>query len=135
MVKETTNKYLEAVGRRKTAVARVRLYPAVNKSVSIVVNGKPYDKYFTVQRYKENVLAPFKVLELGGKAEAKVSGGGISAQSEAVRLGLSRALVKFEADHKKNLRKEGFLTRDARKVERKKYGLSKARRAHQWRKR
>jgi small subunit ribosomal protein S9 len=127
-------RYFEAVGRRKTAVARVRLY---TKKDGITVNGKNYTEYFPVLRYQKEAAVALEKMKIGDKLGAviKVKGGGLSAQAEAVRHGIARALVKFNADFKKRLRRVGYLTRDPRMVERKKYGLHKARRGHQWRKR
>lgn len=129
-------KYFEGVGRRKTAVARVRFFPSSKDGEGLIVNGLLYEKYFSLVRFRQAAVAPFRVLkEKGGEAVVSVKGGGIMAQSEAVRLGLARALVKFDPDLKKELRAFGYLTRDPRMVERKKYGLKKARRAPQWTKR
>ena len=127
-------KYFEAVGRRKTAIARVRLY---TKKEGVVVNEKKLADYFPLVRLQKEIMAPFEKMKIGDKlgAIAKVKGGGISAQAEAVRHGISRALVKFNAEFKKRLRRAGYLKRDPRAVERKKYGRHKARRGHQWRKR
>lgn len=138
MAKETNGQYFEGVGRRKSAVARVRFYPA-GKGGSFSVNGKDYRAYFVNERYRQSADAPMKVLDSGVKKGAgvsvKVSGGGIMSQAEAVTVGLSRALVKFNEGLKEQLRVTGFLTRDPRRVERKKPGLKKARRAPQWKKR
>ncbi len=127
-------KYYEGVGRRKSAVARVRLY---TKKKDITVNGRDYKNYFSIPRHQKNLESPFEKMNCPGKfgASIQVSGGGINAQSSAIRLGISRAMIEFNADFKKRLRRAGYLTRDARKVERKKYGLKKARRAPQWSKR
>ena len=135
--KETAGKaakYFEAVGRRKTAVARARLFKGGGK---LVINGKPFNIYFPTKRYQKTVQAPLQTLNVAGEFDAtvKVSGGGPTAQAEAVRHAFSRALVKVNPDHRKRLRKNEFLTRDPRMVERKKYGLRKARRAPQWAKR
>lgn len=132
------NKYIEGVGRRKTAVARVRFFTG-GSAGQFLVNGKDYKEYFEVERYRLMAAAPLKVLDSDTRKKAgievKVRGGGIMAQAESVTLGLARALVKLNEDYKKELRVLGFLTRDPRKVERKKFGLKKARRAPQWRKR
>lgn len=129
-------KYFEGVGRRKTAVARVRFYPSNKEDGGFIVNGIDYKKYFPLARFRQYAAEPFRALkDAKGQAEVKVKGGGVMAQSEAVRLGLARALVKFDPDLKKELRAFGYLTRDPRMVERKKYGLKKARRAPQWTKR
>ena len=123
-----------AVGRRKTASARVRLAPGKGE---IVVNGKPMREYFTVDIWQGKVLAP---LEAVGKEKdydisVKVNGGGPSGQTEAVRHGIARALVAWNEEFRPVLRALGYLTRDARARERKKYGKFRARRGHQWRKR
>jgi small subunit ribosomal protein S9 len=131
--KGTIKKYIEGVGRRKTATARVRLYEGRGESL---INDKQINQYFTIERFQKTVLDPIKLLKIKNiYFTAKVKGGGIMAQAEAIRHGLSRALVKFNESFKKLLRGAGFLTRDSRMVERKKYGLKKARRAPQWQKR
>ena len=133
--KETVEqqKYFEGVGRRKTSVARVRFYP--EKTDGFVVNGLDSKAYFTILRLQKVVESPLRSAAVKGGVEVKVNGGGEVSQSEAVRLGLARALVKLNGDFKKEFRVRGYLTRDSRMVERKKYGLKKARRAPQWRKR
>jgi small subunit ribosomal protein S9 len=133
-------KYFESVGRRKTASARVRIFnEGPEGKVVLIVNDKPYDDYFQTTRHKLSAFAPLKALgsELKAikKAEVKVTGGGVKGQAEAVQLGLARAIIKWLPDLKKEMRARGYLTRDARAVERKKYGLRKARRGQQWRKR
>ncbi len=127
-------RYFEAVGRRKRAVARLRLYP---KKTNFEVNNKSLEEYFKTPRLSKRALEPIEKMKLPEKLGAiiKVRGGGPNGQADAIRLALARALVKFNAEFKKRLRKLGFLTRDARVVERKKYGLKKARRAPQWKKR
>lgn len=127
-------RYFEAVGRRKTAVARVRLY---TKRTSFTVNDKDLEKYFPVLRFQKEAFAPLLKMKISDKlgVSVKVKGGGPSAQAGAIRHGISRALVKFNLEFKKRLRRVGYLTRDARMVERKKPGLKKARRAPQWKKR
>jgi small subunit ribosomal protein S9 len=127
-------KYIEAVGRRKTSVARVRLW--INES-GIKINGKDLKDYFKMPKLQELIAAPLVILELKDKHgfSAVVVGGGIASQAEAVRHGISRALIKLNEEFKKRLKKFDFLTRDSRMVERKKYGLKKARRAPQWAKR
>jgi len=127
-------RYFESTGGRKTASARVRLY---TKGAGILVNNKDFKEYFKTPRNQTAVAAPFELMKVGDKlrASVKVAGGGINAQAEAVRNAIGKALVKFNADFKKRLRRAGFITRDARMVERKKYGLKKARRAPQWAKR
>jgi len=127
-------RYFEAVGRRKTAIARVRLY---TKKTGIEVNNQDFQKYFPILRLQKKITAPLEKMKIINKlgAVVKVKGGGINAQAEAISLGIARALVKFNPDFRKRLRRAGHLTRDARVVERKKYGLKKARRAPQWQKR
>lgn len=128
-------KYFEAVGRRKSAVARVRLFTAGDKD--FLVNGKNILDYFQSQELKqiaESSLSKMKCLEKF-KATALVRGGGIHAQAEAVRHGTARALIKFNQDFRKRLRRVGYVTRDPRTRERKKFGLKRARRAPQWGKR
>ena len=133
--KEDKERYISAVGRRKTAVARVRLYP--KGKGEFVVNKKPYQEYFPVLRLQETASAALKKMKCADqfKIEVLVKGGGISAQAEAVRHGISRALVIYNPDFKKRLRKLSYLTRDPRMRERKKFGLKRARRAPQWQKR
>jgi small subunit ribosomal protein S9 len=127
-------RYFETVGRRKTAIARVRLY---TKKTGIEVNNQDFQKYFPILRLQKKITAPLEKMKIINKlgAVVKVKGGGINAQAEAISLGIARALVKFNPDFRKRLRRAGHLTRDARVVERKKYGLKKARRAPQWQKR
>lgn len=132
----TAGKYFESVGRRKTAIARVR-FIGNRAGKSAVVNNKSLSEYFRHPRLENVVMAPIAKLKLDDHFEitAVVSGGGYNAQAEAIRHGLSRALVLYNPELKKKLRKFGFLTRDPRMAERKKYGLKKARRAPQWAKR
>lgn len=135
--KPKTKKYVEGVGRRKTAVARVRITPSDKKKHSVTINGRIIEQYFPQKEHRDlifNVLT--KVEELGEfDITVKVNGSGVSAQAQAIVHGLARALVAHNADIKKKLKIFGFLTRDPRMVERKKYGLKKARRAPQWSKR
>ena len=133
-------KYFEAVGRRKCAIARVRFYPNVLKAGkhSITVNGRDTDSYFPIKRLQNDLIAPLKIVKTVPEkfmVTAKVLGGGIMAQEEAIRLGLTRALMKFSPEFRKELKDLGLVKRDPRVVERKKYGLRKARRASQWKKR
>lgn len=128
-----SGRYTEAVGRRKTAIARVRIHAGTGK---VTVNGKSLKDYFTLPRLVADARSPIDQLKLGEyDVTVTVKGGGIHAQAGAVRLGLSRAIVEKSPDWKPRLRTMGFLTRDSRMVERKKYGLNKARRAPQWAKR
>lgn len=126
-------RYTEAIGRRKTAIARVRISAGVGK---VTVNGKEAKTYFVLPRLLAAAIAPLKELQLGDlDVSVKISGGGTSAQAEAIRHGISRAIVMKTPEWKPRLRAMGYLTRDSRMVERKKYGLRKARRAPQWAKR
>ena len=128
-------KYLEATGRRKTAVARVRLFAQGEKTFSI--NGKPLENYFSNSQLQEIVKAPLFIMNILDRfgVSVIVKGGGIHSQAEAVRHGISRALVISSPDFRKRLKKAGFLIRDPRMKERKKPGLKRARRAPQWSKR
>lgn len=123
-----------AVGRRKCAIARVRLFEG---SGTIVVNEKPYKQYFPTFLLQRNVEIPLVTTDTLNTFDVsvKVQGGGMNGQSEAVRHGISRALVKWNVELKKTLRSEGFMTRDPRVKERKKPGLKRARRAPQFSKR
>lgn len=131
-------RYFAGVGRRKTAVAQVRAMADEKATdADIIVNGKNYKEYFPLGTLQTAVLAPLKAAGAYGKfaVSVLVKGGGFHAQAEAVRLGISRALVTSDEALKKTLKDLGFLTRDSRAVERKKPGLKKARRAPQWAKR
>jgi small subunit ribosomal protein S9 len=125
---------INAVGRRKTAVARVYLMKGEGK---ITVNGKDYREYFPHQHVQHNVTDPFSTVGVESIYDVKVNvrGGGFKGQSEAVRMGLSRALVKLNEEFRKPLKDKKFLTRDSRAVERKKYGKPKARKRFQFSKR
>ena len=125
--------YIEAVGRRKTATARVRITSA--KSSSVIVNDIPAHEYFPLTIMTETVAAPVKAVGGAFLITARVSGGGKKAQAEAVRHGISRALVEMDAAFRKDLKHRGYLKRDPRAKERKKFGLKAARRAPQWSKR
>ena len=134
-------KYYEAVGRRKRSIARVRLVSAgLDKSVkkgNLLINDKPYKEYFSILSLQKKVEAPFarlKALSMFG-GTVKVKGGGIAGQAGAVQHGISRALIVFDDGFRKKLKKSGYLTRDSRVKERKKFGLKKARKAPQWSKR
>jgi len=128
-------RYWEAVGRRKTAIARVRLFTKGEKE--ILVNDKPYQQYFPEIELWQIVQSPLKRMKCLERFRilVKIKGGGFHAQAEAIRHGIARALVKFNPDFRKRLKKSGFLTRDPRMRERKKFGLKRARRAPQWQKR
>lgn len=127
--------FFEALGKRKTAVARVRLFVSGDKE--IVVNERTFGSYFPTVELQQIVKEPLeKIAALPNyKVIAQIKGGGLHAQAEALRHGLARALVLFDKEIRKKLKKSGFLTRDARMRERKKPGLKRARRAPQWRKR
>ena len=120
--------------QRKTSVARVTLTEGTGK---FTFNGKDVEQYFPSPSMKMTIEKPFKVVNMDSKYDvvANVSGSGLSAQADAVSLGISRALLEVDPDLRPKLKKAGLLTRDARKVERKKYGLKKARRAEQFTKR
>jgi small subunit ribosomal protein S9 len=125
----------QAVGRRKEAVARVRVVPG---SGQWTVNGRPLDNYFPNKLHQQEVNEPFRLLELEGAYDvvARIHGGGPSGQAGALRLGVARALNEIDVEHNRaSLKKAGFLTRDARVTERKKAGLKKARKAPQYSKR
>ncbi|MBI4090223.1 MAG: 30S ribosomal protein S9 [Candidatus Kerfeldbacteria bacterium] len=124
-----------AVGRRKSAIARVRFTP--KGSGSFLVNGQAVDGYFPTFELQKIVRGPLELTQPAttGDLSVKVNGGGKRGQAEAIRLGLSRLLVKLEPELRPTLKKAGFLTRDPRVKERKKYGLKRARRAPQWQKR
>jgi len=128
-------KYYEGVGRRKTSVARVRLFTRGDKA--FLVNEKSYDIYFPSFELQQIVRAALEKMKCFDKFRilVKVRGGGFHSQAEAVRHGISRALVEFNQDFKKRLKRAGYLTRDSRMRERKKFGLKRARRAPQWHKR
>ena len=126
--------YFYGTGRRKSSVARVRIVPGTG---SITINGRSIDEYFGLETLKLIVNQPFAVTETVGKFDiiANVRGGGFSGQAGAIRHGLSRALLQADESYRSALKKAGFLTRDSRMKERKKYGLKAARRASQFSKR
>jgi small subunit ribosomal protein S9 len=130
------DRYLYAVGRRKTAVAQVRLYPAA-KTKDVMVNDKTIRAYFGTPALETVALSPLKVvgMEETFSVTVLVRGGGLHGQADAVKLGVARALLKQDINLRAVLKAQGMLTRDARAVERKKPGLKKARRAPQWSKR
>ena len=133
---KVADRYLYAVGRRKTAVAQVRLYP-VDKAEEAVVNDKTILAYFGTPALVAQALSPLKLtgLETAFTITILVRGGGLHGQADAVKLGIARCLVKHDILLRATLKASGFMTRDARAVERKKPGLKKARRAPQWSKR
>ncbi|HET6649725.1 MAG TPA: 30S ribosomal protein S9 [Candidatus Limnocylindria bacterium] len=126
--------YVYGTGRRKTAVARVRLLPGDG---GIVVNGKPAAEYFGGAAREGILVQPFRVTETEGRYSASVlvAGGGVSGQIGAIRHGIARALLTAHPDARRSLREAGLLTRDPRAKERKKYGLKRARKAPQYTKR
>ena len=126
--------YYYGTGRRKSAVARVRIFPGEGP---LVINGKPFDELFSEERLRRTILEPLMVTNTLDKFNAtiKVSGGGISGQADAIRHGIARALVEVDQSLKPLLRSYGLLTRDPRVKERKKYGLVRARKAKQYTKR
>lgn len=127
-------RYFEAVGRRKSSIARVRLY---TKKSGMEINSRALENYFPTATLQSKVLSPLEKMKISDKigATIKVQGGGLTGQAEAIRLGISRALTEYNPEFRKRLRRFGLLTRDSRVVERKKYGFKKARRAPQWKKR
>jgi len=130
--------YFEATGRRKTSVARVRIFPdAGGKTLSISINGKDFKTYLGTKELQHIAESPLKKIKLTQKpiVSIKVLGGGIHSQAEAIRQGISMALLKINKDLRKILKPEGFLKRDPRMKERRKFGLKKARKAPQWSKR
>lgn len=135
MTTETKDRYIETVGRRKTAVARVRITPSAKSS--IVVNEKDVDAYFPTDELRKVAIDAIVTTKLPQKFKitALIKGGGISGQADALRHGISRALVVYSEELRKKLKKAGFLKRDPRAKERRKFGLKKARKAPQWSKR
>lgn len=129
------SKYWEAVGRRKTSIARVRLFTKGEKA--FLVNEKDLKDYFPTLELQETALAPLRKMKCADRfsMSVRIIGGGIHSQAESVKHGIARALVVFNPDFQKRLRRAGFLTRDSRMKERKKFGLKRARRAPQWQKR
>lgn len=134
-MEQTQQRYFEGVGRRKTATARVRIYPGGNGTITI--NELPGAEYLTAFGGLERALLPFEATEQAGRFNVtiKVSGGGPTGQTEAIQLGLARALLKYDENLRQALRRGGFLTRDPREKERKKPGLKRARKAPTYTKR
>lgn len=133
---KTKEKYFEAVGRRKTSTARVRITPAAK--TSFVINDKSLNEYFGVDTLRKVVTDPFDNQEdaKGFSVSVKVSGGGVNGQADAIRHGVTRALVKFDESLRSPMKKLGFLKRDPRSKERRKAGLAQsARKRKQWSKR
>ncbi len=130
---KTSDKYIESVGRRKTSIARVRITPSTKTTFE--VNGKELEDYFKVKEMQTIVVQPLSETEEKFKITAKLIGGGIHSQSEALRHGIARALIGHKGELRKPLKKAGFLKRDPRAKERRKFGLKKARKAPKWSKR
>ncbi|HUO45968.1 MAG TPA: 30S ribosomal protein S9 [Acidimicrobiia bacterium] len=124
----------QTVGRRKESVARVRLRDGSGR---VVLNGRALEDYFPTMAIRMRVMEPFQIAQVQGRydVDAILEGGGVNGQADALRLGIARALITVDPDMRPTLKKAGLLTRDARAVESKKYGLRKARRAVQYTKR
>jgi small subunit ribosomal protein S9 len=140
MITKTTgdnggDRYIEAVGRRKTAIARVRITPATKTTYSI--NGKDLEKYFTIKEMQITAVEALTTSKLEAKFKISVllSGGGMNAQADAMRHGMARAIIEYDKELRGVLKKAGLLKRDPRAKERRKFGLKKARKAPQWSKR
>jgi small subunit ribosomal protein S9 len=125
---------IQSTGRRKAAVARVRLRPGDG---TVVVNGRPIDEYFPSATHRMVITEPLRLVEKADfyNVDATMAGGGVSGQAGALRLGIARALADLEPETRIPLKRAGFLTREAREKESKKYGLKKARKAPQYSKR
>ena len=124
----------QTVGRRKEAVARVRLRDGAGR---VVLNGRALEDFFPTMAIRMRVMEPMQVTQMQNRfdVDATLEGGGVNGQADALRLGIARALIEFDPELRPTLKKAGLLTRDARAVERKKYGLRKARKAKQYTKR
>ncbi len=135
-MESTAERYIETIGRRKTAAARVRITPGTKQSIT--VNGLDVESYFKTDEQRRVALDAITKAKLPVKFKitAKIAGGGLNAQSEALRHGISRALVEHDAELRKKLKKAGFLKRDPRSKERRKFGKKgKARKSPKWSKR
>lgn len=132
--KKETSTTFSATGRRKSSIARVNMAPGSGK---IIINKRPFEDYFGRAALQMIVHQPFEVTGTKDKFDIKanICGGGIAGQADALKYGIAKALLNMNPDYRKPLKKAGFLTRDAREVERKKYGRHKARRSHQFSKR
>lgn len=132
---QKTNRYIEAIGRRKTAAARVRILPAAKGA--LLVNGRDVEAYFKTAEQRRVAMDALNKTKLASKFKitALLAGGGLSSQAEALRHGIARALVAHDGELRKKLKKAGFLKRDPRAKERRKFGLKKARKSPQWSKR
>ncbi|MEI6296704.1 MAG: 30S ribosomal protein S9 [bacterium] len=136
-MKAQTEKYFEAVGRRKTSIARVRLFVSDGTKNGITINDKDIKEYLNTADSRHKLTEILRNPEVKEKFNItiKVVGGGMSSQVDAIILGIARALTEFSQELRKPLKKEGFLSRDARIKERRKFGLKKARKSPQWSKR
>ena len=130
---KTSERYIETVGRRKTSVARVRITPSAK--TTFLVNEKDLEKYFPIKEMQMIVMQPLAEVSDKYKITAHINGGGMHSQSEALRHGIARALVGHKGELRKLLKKAGYLKRDPRAKERRRFGLKKARKAPQWSKR
>jgi len=137
MKEETKKKYFEAVGRRKTSTARVRLHPTESTKHGFMVNGRDLKTYFPTAELRHLVMGPLELAATVSKFNVTsiIKGGGIHSQAEALRHGIARALTVFDIELRKTLKKVKMLKRDPRAKERRKFGLKKARKAPQWSKR
>ena len=133
-VTDADGRPIQTVGRRKEAIVRVRLVPGTGQ---FTLNGRTIEDYFPNKVHQQLIREPFVILEKADQYDVigLLHGGGVSGQAGALRLGIARALIEIEADDRPALKKAGFLTRDPRVTERKKYGLKKARKAPQYSKR
>ena len=132
-IKTKGERYIEAIGRRKTSVARVRITPSTK--TTILVNEKELETYFPIKEMQTIAKQSFAEVSDKFKVTAHINGGGIHSQSEALRHGIARALINHKQELRKTLKKAGYLKRDPRAKERRKFGLKKARKAPQWSKR
>jgi len=125
---------IQTTGRRKEAVARVRLRPGTGE---VVINGRPIERYFTIASHRQSATEALRISQTADvyDVHATIAGGGVSGQAGALRLGIARALVSLDEELRPSLKKAGLLTRDSREKERRKYGLKKARKAPQYSKR
>jgi small subunit ribosomal protein S9 len=132
--RRTANGLIQSVGRRKEAVVRVRIAPGSGK---IICNGRELEEYFPSKVHQQQIKSPLVLTERVESVDvfANLTGGGITGQAGALRLAIARALCELDLDHRPTLKRAGYLTRDAREIERKKYGLKKARKAPQYSKR
>ncbi len=132
----TAEKYIEGVGRRKTSVARVRITPVSKSSKNtFTINGKSLETYFPIMEMQKTVNQPFVQVDDKFNVSVKITGGGVHSQAEALRHGIARSLVEYNGLLRKSLKREGYLKRDPRAKERRKFGLKKARKAPKWSKR